>query len=69
LGYQFGVIFGNKGIDFLVYFTIFVYKPVNMKNGKIKTNSFRNYNVVFGSNNNNSKAVYINISAWAEPQT
>jgi hypothetical protein len=21
-------------IDFLVYFTIFVYKPVNMKNGK-----------------------------------
>jgi hypothetical protein len=23
-----------RGIDFLVYFTIFVYKPVNMKNGK-----------------------------------
>jgi hypothetical protein len=41
-----------------------------MKNGKeLKTNSFRNYNVVFGSiNNKHSKAVYINISAWAEPQ-
>jgi hypothetical protein len=31
LGYQFGVIFGNKGIDFLVYFYYIVYKPVNMK--------------------------------------
>jgi hypothetical protein len=36
LGYQFGVIFGNKGIDFLVYFTIFVYKPVNMKRKELK---------------------------------
>jgi hypothetical protein len=34
IGISIWVIFGNKGIDFLVYFTIFVYKPVNMKNGK-----------------------------------
>ena len=41
-----------------------------MKNGKeLKVTSFKNYNVVFGSvNNKHSKAVYINISAWAEPQ-
>lgn len=41
-----------------------------MKNGKeLKINNFKNYNVVFGSiNNKHSKAVYINISAWAEPQ-
>lgn len=40
-----------------------------MKTGKeIKNNNFKNYNVVFGSvNNKNPKAVYINISAWAEP--
>lgn len=41
-----------------------------MKNGKeLKINNFKNYNVVFGSiDNKHSKAVYINISAWAEPQ-
>ena len=41
-----------------------------MKNGKeLKVTSFKNYNVLFGSvNNKHSKAVYINISAWAEPQ-
>lgn len=40
-----------------------------MKTGKeLKISKFKNYNVVFGSvNNKNSKAVYINISAWAEP--
>ena len=40
-----------------------------MKTGKeIKTNKFKNYNVVFGSvNNKNPKAIYINISSWAEP--
>lgn len=40
-----------------------------MKKGKeIKTNKFKNYNVVFGSvNNKNPKAIYINISSWAEP--
>ena len=40
-----------------------------MKKGKeIKTNNFKNYNVVFGSvNNKNPKAIYINISSWAEP--
>jgi hypothetical protein len=40
-----------------------------MKTGKeIKMNNFKNYNVVFGSvNNKNPKAIYINISAWAEP--
>ena len=42
-----------------------------MKTGKeIKMNNFKNYNIVFGSvNNKHSKAVYVNISAWAEPQT
>jgi hypothetical protein len=40
-----------------------------MKTGKeIKTNKFKNYNVVFGSvNNKNPKAIYINISAWVDP--
>jgi len=40
-----------------------------MKTGKeLKINNFKNYNVVFGSvNNKHPKAVYINISAWAEP--
>jgi len=41
-----------------------------MKNGKeVKVNNFKNYSIVYGSvNNKHSKAVYINISAWAEPQ-
>ena len=41
-----------------------------MKNGKeVKVTSFKNYNIVYGSvDNKHSKAVYINISAWAEPQ-
>jgi hypothetical protein len=41
-----------------------------MKTGKeIKTNIFKNYNIVFGSvNNKNPKALYVNISAWAEPK-
>jgi hypothetical protein len=40
-----------------------------MKTGKeLRINKFKNYNVVFGSvNNKNPKAIYINISAWAEP--
>jgi len=40
-----------------------------MKKGKeLKNNEFRNYNVTYGSvNNKNNKAVYINISTWAEP--
>ena len=40
-----------------------------MKKGKeVKPNIFKNYKIVFGSvNNKTSKAVYINISAWAEP--
>ncbi|TXG81759.1 MAG: hypothetical protein E6R13_05885 [Spirochaetes bacterium] len=40
-----------------------------MKTGKeLKMNRFKDYNVVFGSvNNKNPKAIYINISAWAEP--
>ena len=40
-----------------------------MKKGKeIKTTKFKNYNVVFGSvNNKNPKAIYINISSWAQP--
>ncbi len=42
-----------------------------MKKGKeLKLNLFKNYNIVYGSvNNKHSKAIYINISAWAEPQT
>jgi hypothetical protein len=41
-----------------------------MKNGKeVKVTSFKNYSIVYGSvDNKHSKAVYINISAWAEPQ-
>jgi hypothetical protein len=41
-----------------------------MKNGKeVKVSHFKNYNIVYGSvDNKHSKAVYINISAWAEPQ-
>ncbi len=40
-----------------------------MKTGKeLKIKKHKNYNVVFGSvNNKTSKAVYINISSWAEP--
>lgn len=40
-----------------------------MKTGKeLKIENFKNYNIVFGSvNNRHPKAVYINISAWAEP--
>ena len=42
-----------------------------MKKGKeLKVNKFKNYNVVYGSVNNKSpKALYINISAWAEPKS
>jgi hypothetical protein len=41
-----------------------------MKNGKeVKVSNFKNYSIVYGSvDNKHSKAVYINISAWAEPQ-
>jgi hypothetical protein len=41
-----------------------------MKTGKeVKTTNFKDYNVIFGSvNNKNPKAVYINLSAWAEPK-
>lgn len=41
-----------------------------MKKGKeLKIEKHKNYNIVFGSvNNKNSKALYINISAWAEPR-
>lgn len=41
-----------------------------MKKGKeLKVNEFKNYNVVYGSvNNRDPKAIYINISAWAEPK-
>jgi hypothetical protein len=41
-----------------------------MKKGKeLKVNEFKNYNVVYGSvNNKDPKAIYINISAWAEPK-
>lgn len=41
-----------------------------MKTGKeIKTNTFKNYNVVFGSvDNKKAKSVYINISSWLEPK-
>jgi hypothetical protein len=40
-----------------------------MKTGKeIKMTKFKDYNIVFGSvNNKNPKAIYVNISAWAEP--
>jgi hypothetical protein len=48
---------------------IFVLNYQDMKTGKeLKMNKFKNYNVVFRSvNNKNPKAIYINISAWAEP--
>lgn len=41
-----------------------------MKKGKeLKLQNFKNYNVVYGSvNNKNPKALYINVSAWAEPK-
>lgn len=41
-----------------------------MKKGKeLKVTDFKNYNVVYGSvNNKDPKAMYINISAWAEPK-
>jgi hypothetical protein len=41
-----------------------------MKNGKeVKVSHIKNYKIVYGSvDNKHSKAVYINISAWAEPQ-
>ena len=41
-----------------------------IKNGKeLKVTNFKNYNITLGSvNNKNSKSVYINISAWGEPQ-
>jgi hypothetical protein len=40
-----------------------------MKTGKeIKNNEFKNYSVVFGTvNNKNPKTIYINISAWGQP--
>lgn len=40
-----------------------------MKTGKeLKVDNFKNYNVVYGTvNNKNPKALYINISSWAEP--
>lgn len=42
-----------------------------MKIGKeLKMNNFKNYNIVFGSvNNKHPKAVYVNISAWCDPQS
>jgi hypothetical protein len=42
-----------------------------MKTGKeLKINNFKNYNIVLGSvNNRHPKAVYLNISAWSEPQS
>lgn len=41
-----------------------------MKTGKeLKINTFKDYNVVFGSvNNKHPKAVYINLSSWVEPK-
>jgi len=42
-----------------------------MKKGKeLKINQFKNYNVVFGSVNNKCpKALYINVSTWAQPKS
>lgn len=42
-----------------------------MKTGKeLKISKFKNYNIVFGSvDNKHPKAVYVNLSAWAEPQS
>lgn len=41
-----------------------------MKTGKeIKNNTFKDYNVTFGSvDNKKAKSVYINISSWAQPK-
>jgi len=40
-----------------------------MKKGKeLKLQLFKNYNIVYGTvDNRNSKALYINISSWAQP--
>lgn len=42
-----------------------------MKKGKeLKVNAFKNYNIVYGSvNNKMPRALYINVSAWAEPKS
>ena len=42
-----------------------------MKTGKeLKIDTAKNYSIVIGSvNNKDPKAVYVNISAWAEPQS
>jgi hypothetical protein len=42
-----------------------------MKTGKeLKISNHKNYNIVFGSvNNKHPKAIYINLSAWAEPKS
>lgn len=41
-----------------------------MKTGKeIKNNTFKKYNVTFGSvDNKNAKSVYINLSSWIQPK-
>lgn len=41
-----------------------------MKTGKeLKISNFKDYNIIFGSvNNKHPKAVYINLSSWAEPK-
>lgn len=41
-----------------------------MKTGKeIKINTFKNFNIVFGTINNKiTKAVFVNISSWVEPR-
>ncbi len=41
-----------------------------MKNGKeLKLDTFKNYNIVYGSvNNKNPKALYIQITGWADPK-
>jgi hypothetical protein len=56
-------------VDFPGYFTYTCINKKEMKTGKeLKIKKYKNYNVVFGSvNNKTSKAVYINISSWAEP--
>lgn len=42
---------------------------MNKKGKELKTNAFKNYNIVYGSvNNKNSKALYIEITGWAEPK-
>lgn len=42
-----------------------------MKKGKeLRINLFKNYNIVFGSVNNKCpKALYINVSTWAQPKS